>query len=430
MRGRLTVQTVGCKANFADSSSIVREAVSAGFEIVSSVDDADVVVINGCTVTHRADRDCRALARRARRARPSASIVMTGCYAQAAPGPGRDVPEVDHWIGIGEKDRLGGLLRSIGGGKPGPDRLPSEYEAGLLLGHRRTFLKIQDGCDFRCAYCIVPIVRGKSRSAPENEIAEKAAAAEEAGARELVLTGIHIGLYGADSGGSRNLARLIGAVAGGTARIRIRLSSIEPNEIDDRLLDAIAGEARVCRHLHVPLQSGSDGVLRRMRRPYDSDRYARIVCRIAERIPGVQIGSDVIAGFPGESGSDFEATRNLLADLPVHYLHAFPYSPRPGTESAFWRDDVSAALKKERVSRLLALDGEKRDLYLRTQLGKELEVLAETAHPGQGEISGTSGNYLEVRFRGEEKDIGELVRVKAGSCGGGILYGTRVADNA
>ncbi len=429
MRKRLTVLTVGCKANFADSASIVREAVSAGFEIVPGARPADVVVINTCTVTHRADRDCRALVRRARRENPGASILLTGCFAQIHPDAKAKLPEVDHWAGVVDAASLGPVLRKIAGDAHEGSRGMSEFAASLLLGHRRTFLKIQDGCDFNCSYCVVPLARGKSRSRSEKDIIKAAVAAESDGARELVLTGIHVGLYGADRGESEGLARLVSVLLAETGQVRIRLSSVEPMEITDALVDVIAAHPRVCRHLHIPMQSGSDRTLERMRRPYGARRYAAVVGNVAAGIHGVHVGADVIAGFPGETDADFEETVRVLDGLPVHYLHVFPYSPRPGTESAGWRDDVAASVKKERVSRLLRLDGEKRKGYLQAQVGKELEVLVESADRDRGEVSGTSGNYVEVRFPGEGREIGELARVRAESVRGKGLYGNREVRN-
>jgi threonylcarbamoyladenosine tRNA methylthiotransferase MtaB len=426
MRKRLAVVTVGCKANFADSASIVREAISAGFDVVPPGQaDADVIVVNSCTVTHRADRDSRAAVRRARRSHPHAAVILTGCYAQNSPEARDTLREADHWIGVGEGGELGAVLRQIGGGGPAePDPL-SEYAADLLLGHRRTFLKIQDGCDFSCAYCVVPLARGKSRSLPERELVERAAAAERDGARELVLTGIHAGLYGADRGEEDALARLVTVLLKETHAMRLRLSSVEPMEITDRLLDAIATHGRVCAHLHVPLQSGCDRTLSRMRRPCGVRRYEEIVRRIAARIPDVQVGADVIAGFPGETEADFEETVRFLGDVPVNYLHVFPYSARGGTESARWPDDVPAREKKERVSRLVQLDAAKRARFLRSLAGKELEVLAESMNPARGELSGTSGNYVEVAFPGDGGEIGGLFRVRTTSIRGRGLAGRR-----
>jgi threonylcarbamoyladenosine tRNA methylthiotransferase MtaB len=421
----LTVLTVGCKANFADSASIVREAVSAGYEVVSPGEPADVVIVNSCTVTHRADRDCRALVRRARRERPHASVIMTGCYARAFPGARESLDEVDHWIGPGEAGALGAVLRRIGGGVGAGTQPISEYAADLLLGHRRTFIKIQDGCDFSCAYCVVPLARGGNRSLQEREIIGKAVAAERDGARELVLTGIHLGLYGADRGEKDALARLIAVLLRETDKARLRLGSVEPQEVTEDLIEAISAGGRVCPHIHVPLQSGCDKTLERMRRPYRASRYAEVVGRLAGRVPQIQVGADVIAGFPGETRSDFEETIRFLRGVPVNYIHAFPYSEREGTESAKWRDDVGALEKKERVAALLRVDAEKRTAFLRSQVGKDLEVLAETAHADGKELSGYSGNYVEVTFPGDGGGAGGLFRVRAIEIRGRGLAGKR-----
>ena len=435
MRKRLKVLTVGCKANFADSASVVRTAVAEGFEIVSPSEPADVVIINSCTVTHRADRDSRSLARRARRENPGGVVILTGCYAQVYPSEHGKVPEVDHWIGTGAGEAprsgeasLGGILRKISGNGSRETAVLSDHSADLLLGHRRTFLKIQDGCDFSCAYCVVPLARGKNRSVPEEELVARAVAAEEDGACELVLTGIHIGLYGADAGRRDALPGLVRRLLAETTHARIRLSSIEPGELSDRLIETIAGHPRMCSHLHVPLQSGCDRTLSRMRRPYGSAEYRNAVSGAAAQIPDLALGADVIAGFPGETPADFEETVQFLRDLPVTYLHVFPYSARPGTESARFPDDVPFAEKKRRVSRLFVLDARIREAFLSRQIGRTLDVLAETAVPGRGELSGHAGNYAEVFFPGIASEIGEMYRIAAGSVRGGRLSGTRVGE--
>jgi threonylcarbamoyladenosine tRNA methylthiotransferase MtaB len=435
MGKRLKVLTVGCKANFADSVFLVRTAVAEGFSIVSAASPADVVIINSCTVTHRADRDSRSLARRVRRENPGAVVILTGCYAQVSPSERRKVPEADYWVGTGagkapggEEDSLEAILRQIPGNVGAKPAVLSEYAAGLLLGHRRTFLKIQDGCDFSCAYCVVPLARGKNRSVREEEVIRKAVAAEGDGARELVLTGIHIGLYGADAGRRDALPGLITGILRETSRARIRLSSVEPGELTERLVGTIAAHPRVCAHLHVPLQSGCDRTLARMRRPYGRAAYRKVASEAAARIPGLSLGADVIAGFPGETPADFEETVQFLRDLPVTYLHSFPYSPRPGTESARWKDDVPSAEKKSRVSRLLLLDEKMREAFLARQVGTTLDVLAERAGPGREELSGHSGNYAEVRFPGGAEDIGEIHRVLAESVRDGRIAGTRIRE--
>ncbi|GAB4371796.1 MAG: tRNA (N(6)-L-threonylcarbamoyladenosine(37)-C(2))-methylthiotransferase MtaB [Deltaproteobacteria bacterium] len=428
MRKRLKVVTVGCKANFADSAAVVRAAVGAGFAIVPPAEPADLVIINSCTVTHRADRDSRALARRARRENPGAVIVLAGCYARVAPQDRNRLPEVDHWIGPGEAESpnrapLEEILRTVGGPGADPTIPPSLFEADRLLGHRRTFLKIQDGCDSACAYCVVPRARGRSRSFDEGEILAAAEAAEEEGARELVLTGIHIGRYGADRGERGGLPTLIRRLLDRTSRARFRISSVEPQEITEELLALPASTSRVCPHFHVPLQSGSDRVLSRMRRPYTARQYRSTVEMIADRLPGVAIGADVMAGFPGESEKEFRETLRLIRDLPIHYLHAFPYSPRPGTESAQWEDDVSPGEKKERVAALRALDRKLRGAYASRQTGAVLEVLVERPIAGGREWSGRSGNYLEVRFPARDDLEGALCPVRITGTRNGVLTG-------
>jgi threonylcarbamoyladenosine tRNA methylthiotransferase MtaB len=264
---------------------------------------------------------------------------------------------------------------------------------------------------------------------PEKEILEKAAAAEMEGSRELVLTGIHIGLYGADRGERDGLAGLVETILESTNTARIRLSSVEPMELTDRLLDAVAGNGRVCPHLHVPLQSGCDRTLSRMRRPYDAKKYLDVVSRAACKVANVRIGADVIAGFPGETAADFEETVRFLAGSPVNYLHVFPYSVRTGTESAQWPDDVNPQEKKERVRRLLRLDAKMKAAFLGGQLGRELKVLAETLRPGKGIVTGTSENYVDVGFPGGSEDIGALFRVRAEKVAGSGLAGERIISH-
>ncbi|MGA7105606.1 MAG: tRNA (N(6)-L-threonylcarbamoyladenosine(37)-C(2))-methylthiotransferase MtaB [Candidatus Deferrimicrobiaceae bacterium] len=432
MGKRLKVLTLGCKANFADSASVVRLAAAEGFEVVSPASSADVVIINSCTVTHRADRDSRSLARKARRENPGSTVILAGCYAQVSPSEWEKVPEADHWVGTltrvsqgNEEGTLAGILRGVSGNRGGRPVGLTDYGADLLLGHRRTFIKIQDGCDFSCAYCVVPLARGKNRSVPEEEVIARAVGAEADGARELVLTGIHVGLYGADFGIKDALAGIVARLLRETSRVRFRISSIEPGELTLPLIETVAGEPRVCAHLHVPLQSGSDRTLARMRRPYGCVDYAKAASNAASRIPGLSLGADVIAGFPGETPGDFEETVSFLAGSPVTYLHVFPYSARPGTESARFPDDVSPAEKKRRVSALRSLDARMRNAFLARQIGTTADVLAETADAVRGELSGRSGNYAEVAFPGAPSDVGEIHRVSVETVRYGRLAGTR-----
>jgi len=426
MRGRLSVVTVGCKANFADSASILSHAARAGFEVVGGGGAADVLVINSCTVTRRADRDSRALARRLRREHPGATLVMTGCFAETTPEARASVPEVDHWIGIREPSALPALLRSLAGEGAPPDAELSDAAADRLLGHSRVFLKIQDGCDAACAYCVVPRARGNGRSLPRREVVERAVRAEGDGAREIVLTGIHAGRYGADRGERDGLPGLVEALLRATSACRYRLGSIEPLEITPPLVSLLAGQGRLCPHLHVPLQSGSDRVLRRMRRPYTAGQYRERLVLLAAEVPGIRLGADVIAGFPGETPDDFAETMRRVRDSPLSYLHAFPYSPRPGTESAGWADDVAAAEKTRRVARLRAADAAMRREYLGRQVGRTLVVAVSAGDPGTGERRGITENYAEAAFRPATGARGDLVRVRIDAVRGDRLEGTAV----
>jgi threonylcarbamoyladenosine tRNA methylthiotransferase MtaB len=424
---RLTVVTVGCKANFADSAAIVEKAHRAGFEIVPPRGPADVLVVNGCTVTHRADRDSRALARRARRENPEAVVVMTGCYAEVA-GENRDaVPEVDHWVGIREPSEMEELLRRLGGNRPSRADALSEYHAHRMLGRHRAFLKVQDGCDASCAYCIVPKTRGPSRSLPRSEVVGRAVRAEEEGAKELVLTGIHVGRYGADRGERDGLSVLVETLLAATSECRFRLGSVEPLEITAQLAGLLAAEPRLCPHLHVPLQSGSDRVLQRMRRPYTARQYRARLEMLHGEIPGIRLGADVIAGFPGETVDDFGDTMRLVGDSPLSYLHAFPYSRREGTESAGWADDISAAEKKARVAALRDSDEAMQGRYLGRQIGKILTVVTE-ADAGAGGFLGTSENYAEVLFSSSRARPGDLVPVRVRAVQGALLTGGAVVE--
>jgi threonylcarbamoyladenosine tRNA methylthiotransferase MtaB len=422
MHRRLSVVTVGCKANFADSAGIVAIAARAGFSVVPPGEPADVLVVNSCTVTHRADRDSRAAARRLRRENPGAVIVLTGCYAETAPEARGAVPEADHWVGVREPARLGELLSALSGTGPSEGEEFAEHAADRLLGHTRTFLKIQDGCDASCAYCVIPLARGPGRSLAAREAIDRAIRAEADGAREIVLTGVHVGRYGDDRGERDGLAGLVEGLLAATTACRFRLGSVEPLEVSPRLTALLASEDRLCPHIHVPLQSGSDAVLRRMRRPYTARQFREVLETLSAAVTGIRVGADVIAGFPGETEGDFEETVRLVRETPVGYLHAFPYSVRAGTESAGWVDDVTPAEKKRRAARLRAIDAEMRKSFLAAQVGKTLTVIAESRDPSTGEFRGTSENYAEVAFRGDAR-VGGLIPVRILSAAGPRLSG-------
>lgn len=422
MRRRLTVLTVGCKASFADSASIIREAASAGFEVVSPGQPADVVFINGCTVTHRADRDNRALARRARRRFPDALLVMSGCWpAVATAGEIESLPEIDHWLPSGGEARIA-LLERLAGDVPRGIAI-TDFRADRILGHKRTFLKIQDGCDCRCAYCIVPLARGPHRSLPAVEIVRRAIESEREGAGEFLLTGIHIGRYGSDRNETDGLARLVRSILESTSRARIRLGSIEPLEATPSLLSLFRESRRICPHLHVPMQSGSDAVLSRMRRPYDAARFVEAIGAIREWSPAARIGADVMVGFPGEGEDDFRASVEAIQRSGIDYLHVFPYSVRSGTESAGWADDVPSILKKERAAELIALDARLGDLFARRIAGETLAAFVRRHNAEDDTLTGVTEYGVDVRFPGPADWIGRMVAVRVAAASGGKLIG-------
>jgi len=351
---------------------------------------------------------------------------MTGCFAETTPEARASVPEVDHWLGIREPTALPLLLRSLAGDAPPPGEELSDFAADRLLGHSRIFLKIQDGCDAACAYCVVPKARGAGRSLPRREVVERAVQASLDGAREIVLTGIHAGRYGADRGDREGLAGLVEELLRATSGCRFRLGSVEPLEITSGLVSLLSTQTRLCPHLHVPLQGGSDRVLLKMRRPYTSRQYRERLALLAAEVPGIRLGADVIAGFPGETADDFEETMRLIRDTPLSYLHAFPYSPRPGTESAGWADDVTAAEKTRRVARLRAADAAMRGEYLGRQVGRTLVVAASARDPKTGEMRGTTENYAEAVFRSSNGARGDLIPVRIDAVRGEHLEGTAV----
>jgi threonylcarbamoyladenosine tRNA methylthiotransferase MtaB len=351
---------------------------------------------------------------------------MTGCFAETTPEARASVPEVDHWLGIREPSALPRLFRSLAGDAPSREEELSDVAADRLLGHSRVFLKVQDGCDAACAYCVVPKARGPGRSLPRREVVARAVRAERDGAREIVLTGIHAGRYGADRGDRDGLAGLVEALLRATSGCRFRLGSVEPREITSALVSLLSTQSRLCPHLHVPLQSGSDRVLLRMRRPYTARQYRERLVLLAAEVPGIRLGADVIAGFPGETPDDFAETMRLIRDTPLSYLHAFPYSPRPGTESAGWADDVIAAEKTRRVARLRAADVAMRREYLGRQVGKTLVVAASARDPETGVMRGTTENYAEAVFRTAFGARGELIPVRIDAVRGEHLEGTAV----
>jgi threonylcarbamoyladenosine tRNA methylthiotransferase MtaB len=423
--------TLGCRLNQVDTQELAGAFEARGFRTAPSAEGADVVIVNTCTVTARADFSDRQAIRRAGRINPDARIVVTGCWAQVSPDAVARVPGVDLVVGNGDKQRLPDLVERLlirerrdtaethVGGLATARELPAATSSlrptllGRTLGRSRAFLKIQDGCQHRCAFCVVPLARGVSRSREVATALEQARRLVKAGHPELVLTGVDLGHYGADLVPRTTLATLLRAMVEVPGLHWIRMSSMLPAYFTPDLLDVVTDSPVVAPHFHVPLQSGSDRVLRRMRRPYTVAMYRKLVERLVAAIPRVGLGADVIVGFPGESDADFEETMALVDALAFTYLHVFPYSDRPGTEATDLDGHLAPDVITERARRLRALGRTKNLAFRRALCGRVEDVLVlETRDRESGRLVGLTGNYVEVQFEGPDDLMGTMVRVR------------------
>ncbi len=425
---RVAVATLGCKVNQCESAGIAEALTARGMTLVPFEEAADGYIINTCTVTGRTDYQSRQLIRRAIRKNPAAAVLVTGCYAQRAPEEIARIPGVRFIAGNAEKERIPDILWEMTAGVPqilvGDIRKEKEISrlgATVFPEHTRAFLKIQDGCDAFCSYCIVPHARGASRSLPPEEVLERIASISRAGYREVVLTGIHLGAWGRDLQPQADLATLVRRIAEGRTVERLRLSSIEPRELNEELIALIGAAGTVCRHLHIPLQSGDDGILAAMRRDYDAAFFRDLVRKLHATVPGIAVGIDVMAGFPGETEEAFANTLRLVEEMPVAYLHVFPYSRRPGTPAATMAGQVPEEEKKRRAERLRAVGAAKRQAFAERFIGTPLEVLVEgRTDKNTGFPVGFSDNYIPVAVRGGVT-ANRIVRVMPEAFRGGCL---------
>ena len=403
-RERVAFRTFGCRLNQYDTESIRTLLEASGrYEAAGAKAAVDVYVVNTCSVTARADASARKAVRRIHAEHPAAKIVVTGCYAQRAPEELAGLPGVSLVLGAADRGRVADELDRV---RPGEARVAvapiSEARKFLevpitsMLDRRRAFVKVQEGCNESCSFCIVPQTRGASRSRDPEAVLEQVRRLVDGGYPEVVLTGVHAGDYGLDLGGGglsgrRPLVDLIGRILAVPGLERFRLSSIEPASVSDELVSLMAGEEKFARHFHVPMQSANDAVLARMRRRYTADGFRRLVERIAARVPDCGIGTDVICGFPGETDGAFQDTFDALSELPITYVHPFTYSPRPGSESAEWKDDVPADAKKRRVGALKRLSRDKNRAFRERHVGRVAGVLPEGP-----DRPGWTDNYIRV----------------------------------
>lgn len=420
--------TLGCKLNQFETFDLERQFRDRGYRAVPFTGPAGVYVVNTCTVTGKSDYRCRQTIRKARRLNPDSTVIAVGCYAQTQPGALAGMPEVDFVLGNSGKGDIFGHLEGTGKERVQVEVLTKTAAApfGEISGfgsHTRAFVKIQDGCDSRCSYCIVPLARGPNRSRPADDVLRQSALLVEQGYREIVLTGVHLGTWGRDLSPPSTLAALLPRIVDLPGLDRLRLSSIEPTEFTPELMEVLTSE-KVCPHLHVPLQSGSSKVLRAMGRPYDPRSYGRLVEELAGRIPDLGLGTDVISGFPGEGEEEHGETLALIEALPFSYLHVFPYSVRPGTAAAGLPGHVPPEEREGRAAALRRLGREKAGAYRTRRLGRTYRTLIETQPDRETGLSrGLTGNYLKVLVEAPPDAANTLRTVRLSHLEEGRLYG-------
>ncbi|MGB9663310.1 MAG: tRNA (N(6)-L-threonylcarbamoyladenosine(37)-C(2))-methylthiotransferase MtaB [Ignavibacteria bacterium] len=398
---KVAFHTLGCKLNYAETSVIGNSFLKRGFSITDFDSRADVYVINTCTVTENAERECRQIIRRALRHNPNGFVIVTGCYAQLRPEQIQKIEGVDLVLGSKEKFEIFNFLDSFEKKDlacvyvSSLEKLNDFGPAFTPLPEDRTraFLKIQDGCDYKCSFCTIPKARGLSRSQPEDETVSQLSELVEKGFKEIVLTGVNVGDYGSKIG--TNLYNLLKKLIKVDGDFRIRISSIEPNLLTDEIIELVASEDKLCKHFHIPLQSGSDKILKKMQRRYLSKLYAERIEKVKSLIPQAGIGVDVIVGFPGEDENDFKATQEFIANLPVSYLHVFTYSERPGTPASEMKEQVPKNERRRRTNTLRILSARKKYQFYLEMIGTEQKVLFEH-RDDDGSIKGFTSNYIRV----------------------------------
>lgn len=406
---------VGCKLNQYEVQAIAEALEPYGFQAVEFTEKADLYVINTCTVTGKADYTSRQMARRALRKNPKAKVIVTGCYAELEPKLVGELGERVIVIGNVRKNEIPQIALDEFGFKSADSGLKSA-PITRMNSHSRAFLKIQEGCREKCSYCVIWKVRGRPVSREPEQIIEEINALYENGYREVVLTGVHIGRYKK----RYNLAQLLGAILAETSMPRIRLSSLKPNEFKDELIELIGSEKRICPHVHLPIQSGDDDILKAMGRKYEASQISELVNRLMKIRPDITIGADIIVGFPGETEANFENTMALVKDNPIHHLHVFAYSDRPGTEASMMSDKVTPDDKARRSRRLRRLGTQKKNKHAGKFVGSTLDIIVEDRERS-GKLAGISGNYLRVEFEGDDSLRKKLIKISIDSIDKDIL---------
>ena len=424
---KVAFYTLGCKLNFSETSTISRNFKERGFEKVDFLNNPDVYIINTCSVTDNADKKCRKIVREARQVNPNAYIAIIGCYAQLKPKEIAEIPGVDAVLGAAEKFQLIDLIGSFER-QPTTEVFASEIDAANTFtasysvnDRTRTFLKVQDGCDYSCTFCTIPLARGRSRSDTVEHVVAEATELGQQGIKEIVLTGVNTGDFGLRNGKRENtFFDLIKELEKVETVERFRISSIEPNLLSPEIIDFVATSKRFMPHFHIPLQSGSDKILKAMKRRYLTRLYTSRIEHIRRVMPHAGIGVDVIVGFPGESDEDFLKTYNFLNELPVSYLHVFTYSERPNTEAIDMTNSVPAAVRAKRSKMLRSLSEKKKRFFYEQNLGNRAQVLFENDIE-DGRMHGFTENYIRVTADYDPVKINEIIPVTINSINPGNL---------
>ncbi len=433
-RPTLCIATLGCKVNKADTALMQQTLTAQGYELVPFEQGADTYIINTCTVTAKSDFQSRQLVRRALRQNHRAQVVGTGCYAQTNPAELKQIPGVSLILGNRDKARVGEYLPLIVGAPSRrelsrQDAAPTQPHS--LSSYTRAFVKIQDGCNWACTYCIVPQARGKSRSLPLAEIVSQARQLVAQGYKELVLTGIHIGHYGLDLSPKNKLAQLLAALSRLEGLGRIRLSSLEPTEFSQALIKTIQENDKICPHFHIPLQSADDGILKAMGRKYCFAQYQELILKLRDLFPRAALGSDVIVGFPGEDEDSFQTSYQRIAQLPLTYLHVFSYSKRPNTVAAKLPRQVSDREKKSRSLRLRELGKQKKLSFYQNQLEQTRpSLILNQRCPESGRLVALSDNYINILIEAEDNLINQLLPLRITEVREGQVFGEIVGRSA
>ncbi|MEJ6682319.1 MAG: tRNA (N(6)-L-threonylcarbamoyladenosine(37)-C(2))-methylthiotransferase MtaB [Flavobacteriales bacterium] len=429
--GKIAYHTLGCKLNFSETSTIAKELTDAGYARVNFDETPDVYVINTCSVTEHADKKCRNIVRRALAINPKAFIAVIGCYAQLKPKEISEIPGVDIVLGANEKFNVKEYLKNIEKRQHGEFHVEAikktkDFVASLSEGDRtRCFLKIQDGCNYFCSFCTIPLARGKSRSSSVAKTMVEAKKAAQTDAKEIVLTGVNIGDFG--TANDESFLELINELDTLKSIERLRISSIEPNLLTDEIIKFCASSEKFVPHFHIPLQSGSDTILTSMRRRYKTDLYSNRIQLIKQLMPECSIGVDVIVGFPGETDEEFEKTFDFLHSLPISYLHVFSYSERPNTTAVRKTDVVPKAIRLERSKRLRILSSKKQRAFYQSFDSQEFKVLFESDNH-EGFIRGFTENYLKVQIPYSEKLVNQIIAVKLMDLNADCIYNGKIKE--